>query len=491
MVRLPVSGGVHPGSYTIVVRIRLVSIGCRLNSGEIDALARDFSVVGHCVVPAGEDADLVVINTCAVTHTAVAASRRLIRKLRREHAQASLVVTGCYAQFSDHTARALGADLVVGNQHKDMLPQILHESGLLTTPEPLPTQDVALVEASVRTRAFLKVQDGCNNRCAFCVVTLARGRARSRAQHSIIAEINRLVALGYREVVLCGVHLGAYGHDRGNATGLDKLVAAVLSETDIPRIRLSSIEPWDLQPSFFRQWEDARLLPHLHLPLQSGCDSTLRRMGRRNTCANFRALLEAARSAIPDLAVSTDIMVGFPGESSAEHKQSLEFVESMAFSRMHIFRYSRRAGTPAAEMRSQVPAKVAKQRSRRLHALDARMQARFRHRFIGRKFDVLWERAHVHKDGLCWSGLTPNYLRVITHADQELNLRNTVTRTALLSVVEDGLLGEVIMSLGACSHAAPCESIMRISAAAPPPGVRLALRATNPRARLGRETRPR
>ena len=127
------------------------------------------------------------------------------------------------------------------------------------------------MEASVRTRAFLKVQDGCNNRCAFCVVTLARGRARSRAQHSIIAEINRLVALGYREVVLCGVHLGAYGHDRGNATGLDKLVAAVLSETDIPRIRLSSIEPWDLQPSFFRQWEDARLLPHLHLPLQSGC----------------------------------------------------------------------------------------------------------------------------------------------------------------------------------------------------------------------------
>ena len=437
------------------MRIRLVAIGCRLNSGEMDALARDFSAAGHFVVPSGTDADLVVINTCTVTHRAGADSRRIIRRLRRGHAQAALVVTGCYAQLSAQTARDLGADLVVGNQYKDALPQILHEAGLLTTPEPLPAQDVAMLVAAGRTRAFLKVQDGCHNRCAFCVVTLARGRARSRAQRIVVADINRLVALGYHEVVLCGVHLGAYGHDHGNVDGLEKLVEAVLSETDIPRLRLSSLEPWDLQPSFFRHWENTRLLPHLHLPLQSGCDQTLRRMGRRNTCTSFRTLLQAARSTIPDLGVSADIMVGFPGESDAEFKQSLEFAESMAFARMHIFRYSRRAGTSAAKMPAQVSASVAKERSRHLHTLDVRMQARFRRKFVGRKLDVLWERAQKHGDGLCWSGLTPNYLRVLTYTDDELNLHNVMTETSMLTAVEDGLLGEVLAPFDPSPEATP------------------------------------
>lgn len=437
------------------MRIRLVAIGCRLNSGEMDALARDFSEAGHFVVPSGADADLVVINTCTVTQRAGADSRRLIRRLRLDHAQAALVVTGCYAQLSAHTARDLGADLVVGNQHKDALPQILHEAGLLTTPEPLPAQDVAMLGVVGRTRAFLKVQDGCHNRCAFCVVTLARGRARSRAQRIVLADINRLVALGYHEVVLCGVHLGAYGHDQGQIDGLERLVAAVLSETDILRLRLSSLEPWDLHPGFFRQWENARLLPHLHLPLQSGCDQTLQRMGRRNTCASFRALLEAARSTIPDLAVSADIMVGFPGESDAEFKQSLEFAESMSFARMHIFRYSRRTGTSAAKMSEQVSASVAKERSRQMHTLDALMQARFKRKFIGRKMDVLWERAQLIEDGLCWSGLTPNYLRVLTYTDDEINLHNVVTGTSMLNTVEDGLLGEVLAPINPSPQAKP------------------------------------
>ena len=307
----------------------------------------------------------------------------------------------------------------------------------------MPTDAVPMAGASGRTRAFLKVQDGCDNRCAFCIVTLARGRARGRAQRSVVADINGLVGLGYREVVLCGVHLGAYGHDRGNMAGLEKLVAAVLAETDIPRLRLSSLEPWDLQPGFFRLWRNERLLPHLHLPLQSGCNRTLRRMGRRTTRASFRELLQAARSAIPDLAVSTDMMVGFPGESAVEFQQSLQFAESIAFARMHIFRYSRRAGTPAADMPSQVPVRVAKERSRRLHALDARMQTQFRRRFVGRKMNVLWERAQAHGDGMRWSGLTPNYLRVVTDTDDAVNLHNAVTETAMLTAVEEGLLGEV------------------------------------------------
>ncbi|MDP6225158.1 MAG: tRNA (N(6)-L-threonylcarbamoyladenosine(37)-C(2))-methylthiotransferase MtaB [Anaerolineales bacterium] len=425
------------------MRIRLDAIGCRLNSGEMDALARAFAAVGHCVVPSGEDADLVVFNSCTVTHRAAADSRRAIRKLRRKHARAALVVTGCYAQLSAQAVRALGADLVIGNQKKDALPQLLHEAGLLAPKDPLPTDTIPMAGVSGRTRAFLKVQDGCDNRCAFCIVTLARGRARSRAQRSVIADINRLVGLGYHEVVLCGVHLGAYGHDWGDMAGLEKLLMAVLAETDITRLRLSSLEPWDLQPAFFRLWENARLLPHLHLPLQSGCECTLRRMGRRTTCASFRELLQVARSTISDLAVSTDMMVGFPGESAAEFQQSLQFAESMAFVRMHIFRYSRRAGTLAVKMPAQVPASVAKQRSRRLHSLDARMQTQFRRRFVGRKMDVLWERAQANGDRLSWSGLTPNYLRVVTDTDGAVNLHNAVTETAMLAAVEDGLLGEV------------------------------------------------
>ena len=463
------------------MRVRLVSLGCRLNSGEIDALARDFSAVGHCVVASGEDADLMVINTCAVTHRAGAESRRLIRRLRREYPQAALVVTGCYAQLSAHTARALGADLVVGNQYKDALPQILHEAGILPSPEPLPYEGLVGVGSTVRTRAFLKVQDGCNNSCTFCIVTLARGSARSRAQCDVIADVNKLVSLGYQEVVLCGVHLGAYGHDHGRLDGLQKLVQALLCETDVPRLRLSSLEPWDLQPSFFGLWQDVRLLPHLHLPLQSGCDSVLRRMGRRTTCTSFRALLRSARSAIPDLAVSTDVMVGFPGESDVEFEQSLEFVRSMEFAQMHIFRYSRRIGTLAADMSGRVPEDVAKHRSSRLHELDRRMQSRFRQRFVGRKMSVLWERSRPHDDGLCWSGLTPNYLRVVTHTTKQLDLHNNVTETSLLAMVDEGLVGEVVAPLDFVSQRISAELAIGVNALKYLPNVPQVYEATSPR----------
>ena len=236
----------------------------------------------------------------------------------------------------------------------------------------------------------------------------------------------------------------------------------------------------DLQSSFFRLWQNVRLLPHLHLPLQSGCDSILRRMGRRTTCASFRALLRSARSAIPDLAVSTDVMVGFPGESDAEFEQSFEFVESMAFAHMHIFRYSRRIGTSAADMPAHVPEGVAKHRSSRLHELDRCMQARFRQRFVGRKLNVLWERARAHEDGLCWSGLTPNYLRVVTHTSQQVDLHNAVTETSLLAVVDDGLLGEVVAPLDFVSQRMPVELALGVNAVKYPPNVPQVQRATIP-----------
>ncbi|MCB0171093.1 MAG: radical SAM protein, partial [Anaerolineae bacterium] len=258
-----------------------------------------------------------------------------------------------------------------------------------------------------------------------------------------IEEINRLVALGYQEAVLSGVHLGSYGHDWGDEAGLRRLVQAILTETDLPRLRLSSLEPWDLNADFFHLWQNARLLPHLHLPLQSGCDETLRRMARRTSQAEFAQLVAEAQAAIPDLAITSDIIVGFPGETDEEFATSLAFVESLALAGLHIFRYSRRDGTAAAKMRGQVPSKVQQTRSRQMHTLNAHLEETFRRKFVGRTMSVLWESNEPYGFGLQWSGLTGNYLRVITQTGPDLDLRNQVIDTELVDTAPATLLGRL------------------------------------------------
>ncbi len=287
------------------------------------------------------------------------------------------------------------------------------------------------------------MQDGCDNRCTFCIVTVARGVSRSRPLAEIVAEINRLAGLGYQEAVLSGVHLGSYGHDRGDSRGLQTLVQTILAETDLPRLRLSSLEPWDLDPAFFKLWQNERLQAHLHLPLQSGCDATLRRMARRTSQAQFARLVQTARAAIPDVAITTDIIVGFPGETEAEFAESLTFVEQMAFAKLHIFRYSRREGTAAATMRGQVPAPLAQERSQALHRLNATLEDTFRRQFVGRTMPVLWETHEPYGFGAQWSGLTGNYLRVTTQTNAEVNLRNQVINTHLVDTIPAALLGQL------------------------------------------------
>jgi threonylcarbamoyladenosine tRNA methylthiotransferase MtaB len=438
------------------MRIRVDSIGCRLNISEVEEMARCFASAGHRLVGPGELADLYVFNSCAVTHVASRKSRQIIRQMRRANPQAMLVVTGCYAQLSPAEVETLGVDLIVGNDQKDQLPLILAEAGLLRDADPLPAVDapsflappVSLTEDS-HTRAFVKVQDGCDNRCTFCIVTVARGVSRSRGVADIVAEINRLVDLGYQEAVLSGVHLGSYGHDFGDRRGLHHLVQTILAETNLPRLRLSSLEPWDLDPTFFELWRNARLLPHLHLPLQSGFDATLRRMARRTSQAQFSQLVQAARAAIPDLSITTDIIVGFPGETEAEFAESIAFVAQMAFAKLHIFRYSRREGTAAATMKGQVPAPVAQERSQRMHTLNAELEQTFRRNFIGRAMPVLWESHEPFGFGLQWSGLTGNYLRVVTHTSPNTDLRNQVIETKLVETAPAALLGQLPASFGA------------------------------------------
>ena len=427
------------------MRIRLETIGCRLNIGEIEALARGFAARGHCVVAAGEPADLCVLNTCTVTGSASRKSRQLIRQIRRAHPDAALVVTGCYAEMAPDAVRELGVDLVVDNRSKDDLPDALDHAGLLADAGAAADVDneltSPLLDTSCHTRAFVKVQDGCDNRCTFCIVTVARGEGRTRPADQVVAEVRELVELGYREAVLSGVHLGSYGHDFGNRRGLANLIRRILDETAMPRLRLSSLEPWDIDAGFFDLFADPRLLPHLHLPLQSGCDATLRRMARRTSRSEFVSLVGAARRAIPDLAISTDVMVGFPGETDDEFERSIKLVEELAFSRLHVFRFSRREGTRAAEMPNQIPAQVRERRSRRMHELGARLERRFHETLVGRTMPVLWETSEALDGRRRWSGLTGNYARVLAWSGPEAELTNEIVPVIIERAVPGSALG--------------------------------------------------
>jgi threonylcarbamoyladenosine tRNA methylthiotransferase MtaB len=389
------------------MRVHLQTLGCRLNEAELTGWSEGFVADGHQLVADAGGADLVVVNTCAVTQEAVRKSRKLIRRAQNRNPGAKLVVSGCYASL-DAEAAALGIDLLVSNQDKDRLVEIARERlDLHAMPEAATAPDAQQLLAHGRQRAFIKVQDGCRYRCSFCVVTLARGQERSRPAEEIVAEIQRLQARGVKEVVLAGVHLGGYGSDLGSS--LHRMVAKVLAETDIPRLRLGSLEPWELDSEFWELFADPRLLPHLHLPLQSGSDSVLRRMSRRCKKADFTALVKHARDRVADLNLTTDIIVGFPGESAAEWAETLAFVEETGFGHVHIFSYSPRPGTKAAGLPDQVAAATKRERSRELHRLAQEMKRANLERFLGRRFPVLIEDQDPKGR---WGGYTPNFLRV-------------------------------------------------------------------------------
>lgn len=392
------------------MKVFLDTIGCRLNQAEIENMARQFRAAGHEIAASAEAAQMAVVNTCAVTAQAASDSRGRVRALARAGVQ-EIAVTGCWATLQPAEAAALpGVKFVVGNDKKDAL-----VADVLRLPRENfdlePIQRTPLPGLHRRTRAFIKVQDGCDNRCTFCVTTVARGAGRSRSLPAVIADIHAALAGGAKEIVLTGVHLGSWGQDFGSH--LRELVAAILRETDVKRLRLSSLEPWDLNADFFSLWEDARLLPHLHLPLQSGSESTLRRMARRTTPASFRELVRAARQIIPDVAVTTDIIAGFPGETETEFGETLGFVNEMEFAGGHVFSYSPRPGTGAARMKGQVKPEVRKRRNQILRQAIEESAKSYRQRFIGRKMFVLWESVSEYGEfGWRMEGWTGNYLRV-------------------------------------------------------------------------------
>ena len=424
------------------MKVYLDTVGCRLNQSEIEKLASQFRAAGHLIVETAAEADLVVVNTCSVTSEAAADSRKKTRQAARV-GEAQIILTGCWATLEPDEAAALPhVARVVPNSDKAMLAaDWLHLPLADFDLEPLAREP--LPGARMRTRAFIKVQDGCDNFCTFCITRLARGKGISRPMEEIRRDIQLALAGGVKEIVLTGVHLGSWGRDLEGRQTLRGLIETLLCESGLERLRLSSLEPWDIDEHFFDLWQEQRLCRHLHLPLQSGSAAVLKRMARKTTPELFAEIAAAARSAAPDMALTTDLIVGFPGETDAEFNEGLQFVREMQFSGGHVFSFSARPGTAAARFTYQVPPAVRKRRSAELRAVVAESSLAYHRHFTGQVVNVLWETADkLGADGWRLNGLTDNYMKV-----QALSLKplwNEFSRVRLEHLKQDTFDGKIL-----------------------------------------------
>ncbi len=413
--------------------VALDSLGCKLNQAEMQHLAVQLAEAGYRIVDSPDEADIYILNTCTVTHVADRKSRHLLRLARRRNPSTRLIAIGCYAQRAPRELAAIeGVDLVLGNDHKMNLLELLDKAGSLK--ETVPAVSLHAHESGRRTRAFLKVQDGCHDFCAYCIVPYVRTREISVSAEDIVAQVKEIAAAGFREVVLTGTEIGTYSC---NKTDLAGLIKRILVETPVTRLRLSSLQPHHISPRLIRLWRDPRLCPHFHLSLQSGSNAILRRMKRRYTIGDYHWAVSLIRSSVSEVAVTTDVIVGFPGETDAEFEETLEFCREMRFARIHVFPFSPRPGTAATTMTGQIPASVKKERSQIMLSLAEESASNFRQKFIGKTIDVLWERS----SGGVWSGLTGNYIRVYARSGQ--NLTNILLPVKLVKLYKDGMWGEV------------------------------------------------
>ena len=431
------------------MRVKLHTLGCRLNEAELEAWARELRAQGHSLCPEGENADLVVVNTCAVTQEAVRKSGQILRRSRRDNPGARLVVSGCAVSLpTPNPALSAGADLVVSNADKDDLVRMTEKRLGIGRVSGVPvTFDGETLFARSRQRAFVKVQDGCRHRCAYCVITLARGAERSRPIAEVVAEVAALTAAGVAEVVLAGVHLGGYGSDRPGQN-LMGLIRALLAETGVPRLRLGSLEPWDLPDGFWELFADPRLMPHLHLPIQSGSDSLLRRMTRRGRAREFAALAATGRGQVPDLNLTTDVIAGFPGETEDQWQETLQLVAEIGFGDIHVFPFSPRPGTRAAALPGQITPEVRQARARELRDLAMRMRRGALESLIGRRVEVLVEGPET--SGTAQGerlGYTPSYLPVRLQGITDIEDRQRRIRPIQLTVLTPD--GEALVGIDA------------------------------------------
>lgn len=414
-------------------RIALDTLGCKLNRAETELVARQFAEAGYRLVSPADEADIYVLNTCTVTHIADRKSRHFLRLAHRRSPGAVIVAAGCYAQRArEELTKIDGVSLVLDNSDKMNLVQLLEESGRLCRPAYSPGDLAGNRRNGSRNRALIRVQDGCNSSCAYCIVPLVRGRPRSLPAARVVSEVRAGVARGCKEVVLTGTEIGSYRH---HGLDLKGLIERLLPH--VTRLRLSSLQPQEVSPELIGLWHDPRLCRHLHLSLQSGSDGVLKRMKRHYSTADYRRAVSLIRSVVPQAAITTDVIVGFPGETEDEFRESYSFCRRLEFARIHVFPYSPRPGTEAATMPGQVSAKVKKQRSEKMLALAEESAGSFRQRFLGSTMPVLWEQ---RSNGV-WSGLTDNYIRVYTRSDDDL--ANQLLPVKLVRLYRDGVWGKV------------------------------------------------
>ncbi len=414
------------------MKVAIHTLGCKLNQAESESLACKFAEAGYSIV-SGEEADIHILNTCTVTHIADRKSRHLIRLWRNRNPQALIVATGCYAERAPQELMRAGAGLVIGNEDKMHLLEFLEDESA-----PLRGPVGKLVQHDLgRVRSFIKIQDGCDDSCAYCVVPKVRGWGNCLPAADVVNEVTARVSAGYKEMVFTGTNIGDYRH---NGVNLKELIEQVLATTGVERLHLSSLQPQYISLELLSLWQDHRLCRHFHLALQSGSDGVLRRMRRHYSVDDYRQAVSLIRKTIPEAAITTDVMVGFPGESLGEFEESYRFCREMDFTDMHVFTYSSRPGTLASRMTGQVSDKVNKERSQRMLQLAKESARKFCQRFLGRELVVLWENEVTANSGK-YSGLSDNYIRVFTQSSKPLT--NQFCRVLPARLHNEGLWVEV------------------------------------------------
>ena len=424
--------------------VAFITLGCKANQFETELMEGLFKQKDYKVVPNDEKADIYVINTCSVTSFADKKSRQLIRRSARLNENAVIAVTGCYAQAaSDKVAEITGVKVVLGtnNRHQivDFVEAAMNDgeihNGVTDIMKARDFEDIPMLEVPARTRAFLKIQEGCTNFCSYCIIPFTRGPVRSRKLASVKSEAEKFLSMGFKEIVFTGIHLGAYGRDFHDGTTLADAARTVLELDGLQRLRLGSLESIELSEELLTMVrENPKFSHHLHLPLQAGSDYVLKRMNRHYNREEFRKLIENVKNAIPGVAISTDIIVGFPGETEEMFAESLDYIRSLGFSRVHVFPYSPREGTPAASMPDQIPDNIKKERVHRLQQVAEEMTRAFHEQYLGTKQKVLWE---TRTKGVT-DGVTDTYIRIYTKADV---IPGEITEVKLERLYEDGVWG--------------------------------------------------
>ena len=426
----------------------LHNLGCKVNAYETEAMQHLLEEAGYEIVPFTQKADVYVINTCSVTNMADRKSRQMLHKAKKNNPDSIVVATGCYVQTSEkEVLNDLSVDIVIGNDRKHDLVRLLEEYSLDSVNDTVDDindgkhdfEELFIDQTKEHTRAFIKVQDGCNQFCSYCIIPYARGRVRSRRFENVIAEVERLAANGFKEVVLTGIHLSSYGVDFEEATGLLELIQAVNAVKGIERIRLGSLEPKIVTEHFASELSKLdKICPHFHLSLQSGCDATLKRMNRKYTTKEYERGCELLRKYFVHPAITTDVIVGFPGETEEEFEQTKAYLEHIHFYEMHIFKYSKRKGTRAAVMPDQIDEQIKAARSEKLIALGHDMSKEFRKFYIRKNEQVLFEEKAVIGDKEYFVGYTKEYVKVAKETDE--NLENQIVSGRISGMLTDEIL---------------------------------------------------